>query len=229
MTGKHGGARNYPKYRALHRLVALLKASERPVSAAEIGAELHMVHDAIAATIRKLRHGVEGFPSVRIADWRPPPGMGAHTPLYELGSAPDAVKKKVGRYGPRTTPKRNPYATRDAVLLLLAQGRPLTVLDICEELHRSQSAVGRVLHKLKKGVVPLARVRVTGHTFTTHNKPTPRWVIGNAYDVKYKRPTMLERNQKYRENNAALVKARQRANRSGTMPTPFDWLIDQAA
>lgn len=229
MTGKHGGARNYPKYRAINKLVALLKDSERPLDTREIGAELHMVHDAIAATIRKLRRGIEGFPSVRIADWRPPVGMGSHTPLYALGSAPDALKTKVGRYGPRSTPKRNPHATRDALLLLLAQGRPLTVQDICEELHRSESAVGRILHKLKTGVVPLARVRVTGYAFTSHNKPTPRWVIGNAYDVKYKRPTPMERNRQYRENNAALVKARQRASRSGILASPFDWLIDQAA
>lgn len=229
MTGKHGGARNYPKHRAFHKLVALLQDSDRPLGTREIATQLFTVHDAVSCTIRRLRKGVPGFPNVRIAAWKQPVGSGPHTPLYRLGSEPDAPKVRIGRHAVRTKPKRNPYATRDELLLLLAKGQALTVQDLCEELHRSESAIGRILHKLKKGVIPLARVRVTGHAFTTHNKPTPRWIIGNAYDTKYKRPTQEERNRKYRENNVALVQARQRAVRTGITASPFDWLIRQAA
>lgn len=230
MTAKHGGPRNYPKHRRIHRIVELLQKRRYPMGARELAAELHASHEAITACIRRVRAGMEGFPHIRIADWKAPvPGSGAHTPMYQLGDAPDAVKVRIGRHGPRTTPRFNPNATRDALLMLLATNKAMTVDELCMTLERSESAIGRILGKLRHGVVPLARVRVTGFEFTRTNKPALRWTIGNAYDIKYKAQTQEEKTRRYREKHGALINARLRKRRAGTVATPFDWLIKQAA
>jgi DNA-binding Lrp family transcriptional regulator len=219
-----GGARNYPKYRAEKRIVAALK-KHGPMTARELAPLVCLAPGAVPAKLRVLKKGLAGFPRVRIADYEPPAGAGSHTPMYALGDAPDAAIVPVGRNAPGKK-RFNRHATRDALLMELASNGPMTMHELAENLGRTVSAVWRIIVQLKKGVAPLARVRVAGYERVgTSGQQTPRYALGNAFDVKRVKLTHKQRNERTTAKYGAVIEAR----RTGRTADPFDQLLKAAA
>lgn len=217
-----GGARNYPKYRAEKRIVAALQ-QHGPISARDLAAKVFLAPGGMQARLRRLRRGLLDFPKVRIAGWLPPDGSGPHTPLYAIGSAPDASLVKIDRRAERRG--FDPHAMRDKTLLALAEYGSMNRAELAEHLGLSLSGVWRVLDKLRKGVVPLARVRVASWERTPSGQQTPRYGLGNAWDAKRVKLTQEEARERYVAKCGAIIEAR----RQKRVADPFDFLLKAAA
>jgi hypothetical protein len=219
-----GGARNYPKHRALKRIIAALQ-QHGPMTARQLAPRVFLAREGMSGHMRRLRKGIPGLPRVRIADWEPPVANGPHIPMYGIGDAPDAPIIHVGRNAPGRR-RRNRHTARDALVLELATNGPMTTHEMVAFSGLTTSGVGRIVTKLRRGVVPLPRLRICGYDRVgSRGQQTPRFALGNGYDAKPVLLTSAERHQRNYEKNRAVIEAR----RKGRHADPFDGLLQAAA
>jgi hypothetical protein len=221
---KRGGAYNFPKYRGEKRIVAALQ-QHGPMTARQLSPLVFLGHEGMSKYMRHLKKGVPGLPRVRIAAWEPPVGAGPHIPLYGIGDAPDAKIVRVGRYAPDRK-RKNRHAARHALVLELATNGPMNIHEMAAFSGLTISGVGRFVRLMREGVVPLQRMRVCGYDRVGHrSQQTPRFTLGNGFDVKRVLLTPRERHARHFQKYHAVIEAR----RLGVYAGPFDALLRAVA
>lgn len=229
-----GGPLNYAKHRAVKRIIEALE-EHGPMTALELSKEAHIVKDAVILKLRRIRAGnLRGvFPHVRIAGWIPPTGSGPHVPRYGLGNEPDAPRVKIGRFAAANVArvhavKRERKATRDQVVHYLATYGNATIKELCHYTGTTETPIRRWIDQLRLGVVPFARVRITGYVKEGRGAPSMRLGLGNNPDAKFVPMTRAEVRKKKRERDALLIGLKQQHARHGKVAGPFDQLLSLA-
>jgi hypothetical protein len=108
----------------------------------------------------------------------------------------------------------------------LAEIGPATRDELAEHMGQTPGSLIAAVRMMRAGVVPYQRVRIA--KFIPPEKRGSHkgaYSFGNAYDAKKRHKDKPTQQRAYRQKYGAVINARKRRQRSGTLPGFFDGLM----